>query len=81
MFVDAIDPGGKLSVTVHGATAIHARVELTIQEGDILGPERLVGVFCDRAVPVAQLEAAVARDAALPPGCTADTLTIEKRSP
>jgi hypothetical protein len=45
---------------------------------DALGLERVVGVFCDRPLPVAELAAAVARDA-IPGGCVTDSLTIEKR--
>jgi hypothetical protein len=45
---------------------------------DTLGLERVVGVFCDRPILVAELAAAVARDA-LPGGCAADALTLEKR--
>jgi len=52
---------------------------LSVVLDDVVGLERLVGVFCDRAIAVDQLEAAIAQDAALPNGCVADTLTIEKR--
>jgi hypothetical protein len=43
-----------------------------------LGLERVVGVFCDRPMVVAELAAAVARDA-IPSGCVADALMLEKR--
>jgi hypothetical protein len=45
---------------------------------DTLGRERIVGVFCDRPMGVAELAAAVARDA-IPSGCVPETLTLEKR--
>jgi hypothetical protein len=45
---------------------------------DTLGLERIAGVFCDRPMMVAELAAAVARDA-IPSGCVIDTLTLEKR--
>lgn len=45
---------------------------------DTLGLERVVGVFCNRPFAVAELAAAVARDA-IPAGCTTDALTLEKR--
>ncbi|HSR99396.1 MAG TPA: hypothetical protein VLM79_20230 [Kofleriaceae bacterium] len=45
---------------------------------DTLGLERVVGVFCDRPIAVAELAAAVARDA-IPSGCVSDALTLEKR--
>lgn len=45
---------------------------------DTLGLERVVGVFCDRPMVVAELAAGVARDA-IPSGCVADALTLEKR--
>jgi hypothetical protein len=45
---------------------------------DTLGLERVVGVFCDRPLLVAELAAAVARDA-IPSGCVTDPLTLEKR--
>jgi hypothetical protein len=45
---------------------------------DTLGLERVVGVFCDRSIAVAELAAAVARDA-IPSGCATDALTLEKR--
>jgi hypothetical protein len=43
-----------------------------------LGLERVVGVFCDRPSLVAELAAAVARGA-IPGGCVADTVMLEKR--
>jgi len=52
---------------------------LSVVLDDVLGIERLVGVFCDQPLSVDQLQAAVARDAALPRGCVADALMIEKR--
>jgi hypothetical protein len=52
---------------------------LSVVLDDVLGLERVVGVFCDRAIPVDQLEAAVAQGTALPGGCATDGLTIEKR--
>jgi len=45
---------------------------------DTLGVERVVGVFCDRPIAVAELVAAVARDA-ISGGCVTDALTLEKR--
>jgi hypothetical protein len=45
---------------------------------DTLGLERVVGVFCDRPILVAELAAAVARDA-IPSGCVADAQTLDKR--
>jgi len=45
---------------------------------DTLGFERVVGVFCDRPVAVAELAAAVVRNA-IPGGCVTDALTLEKR--
>ncbi|MCE9577231.1 MAG: DUF4384 domain-containing protein [Deltaproteobacteria bacterium] len=45
---------------------------------DVLGRERVYGVFCDRALAVDEIKAAIARDAR-PPGCVVDALTIEKR--
>jgi hypothetical protein len=45
---------------------------------DALGLERVIGVFCDRPAVVAELAAAVAQGA-IPSGCVADTLTLEKR--
>ena len=45
---------------------------------DTLGHERVIGVFCDRAMVVAELAAAVARDS-IPSGCVADAVTLEKR--
>ena len=45
---------------------------------DTLGLERIVGLFCDRPTGVAELAAAVARDA-IPSGCVPETLRLEKR--
>lgn len=45
---------------------------------DTLGLERVVGVLCDRPMAVAEVAAAVARGA-IPSGCAADALTLEKR--
>jgi hypothetical protein len=45
---------------------------------DTLGLERVVAVFCQRPTLVAELAAAVARDA-IPSGCVSDALTLEKR--
>jgi hypothetical protein len=52
---------------------------LSVVLDDVLGLERLVGVFCDRPIAVAPLEAAVASGAELPEGCVADAVMIEKR--
>jgi hypothetical protein len=54
---------------------------LSVVLDDVLGLERVVGVFCDRAIPVDQLEAAVSHGTAIPDGCESDALTIEKRRP
>jgi hypothetical protein len=54
---------------------------LSVALDGVLGLERVVGVFCDRAVPVVPLEAAVAQGAAIPSGCETDGATIEKRAP
>jgi hypothetical protein len=82
----SVDGGGKVSVYYpEGRTAAPLRVgrdqvlRLSVVLDDVLGLERLVGVFCDRPIPIDQLEAAVAHNAALPAGCLADALTIEKR--
>lgn len=47
----------------------------------VLGRERLHGVFCDRAVAVEDLRAALAGNAAIPAGCTVDTIAIDKQAP
>jgi hypothetical protein len=47
----------------------------------VLGLERLHGVFCDWPAGVAQLVDAVSHELALPGGCVADLLTIDKRDP
>jgi hypothetical protein len=52
---------------------------LSVVLDDVVGRERLVGVFCDRPLAVAALAAAIAEGAALPSGCLQDVLTIEKR--
>jgi hypothetical protein len=52
---------------------------LSVVLDGVLGLERVVGVFCDRALPVAQLEAVVAQGTAIPGGCETDGLMIEKR--
>ena len=65
-----------------GAAAIGAGgdqlLPLSVRLDGVLGVERLFGVFCDHPAAVAALTAAVAAGAA-PPGCTIDTLMIEKR--
>ena len=53
---------------------------LSVVLDDVLGFERVVGVFCDQMLPVAELEAVVVRGVELPRGCVGDALTIEKRS-
>jgi hypothetical protein len=53
---------------------------LSVVLDDVVGPERVVGVVCDRAVTVDELARAVERDAALPEGCVSDALTLDKRS-
>lgn len=52
---------------------------LSVALDGVLGLERVVGVFCDRALPVGELEAAVAQGTEVPSGCQIDGLTIEKR--
>lgn len=53
---------------------------LSVVLDDVLGLERVVGVFCDRALAVGPLAAAVTAGAELPSGCQTDALTIEKRA-
>ena len=49
---------------------------LSVLLDDVVGPERVVGVFCERAIAVD----ALARDIdALPDGCVSDELTLDKR--
>ncbi|HEU4730832.1 MAG TPA: hypothetical protein VFT22_23215 [Kofleriaceae bacterium] len=45
----------------------------------VLGIERVHGVFCDQPLAVALLAVAIDRGTALPDGCRADVLTLDKR--
>jgi hypothetical protein len=81
----SVDGAGKVSVYYpEGATAAAIAVgrdhvlPRSVLLDDTLGPERVVGVFCDQPMVVAELAAAVARNA-IPKGCVADALTLEKR--
>jgi hypothetical protein len=81
----SVDGAGKLSAYYPdgpAATAIPGGRDQVLPRSvlldDTLGLERVVGVFCDRSIAVAELAAAVARDA-IPRGCVADALTLEKR--
>ena len=81
----SIDGAGKVSAYYpEGATAaaIPAGRDQVLPRSvlldDTLGLERIVGVFCDRPMEVAELAAAVARNA-IPGGCVPETLTLEKR--
>jgi hypothetical protein len=51
---------------------------LGVRLDDVLGTERLVGVFCAAPMPVASLTAAIARGEPLPDGCVTDATTLEK---
>jgi hypothetical protein len=46
---------------------------------DVVGRERLVAVFCAQSIAVAALAQAVGNAAALPDGCVADTVMVDKR--
>jgi hypothetical protein len=70
-------PDGPVAAPLHAGR--DQMLPLSVRLDDVLGLERVVGVFCDRAIPVDQLEAAVAHGTALPGGCETDGLTIEKR--
>ena len=45
---------------------------------DTLGLERVAGVFCGQPIAVAEIAAAIARNA-IPNGCVVDSLTLDKR--
>jgi hypothetical protein len=72
-------PGG--AIASHLPAGQDQLLPLSVALDDTLGIERLVGVFCDVALPIAQLRDAIAHGVALPAGCSADALTIEKRAP
>jgi hypothetical protein len=81
----SVDGAGKVSTYYPDgptATAIPAGREQVLSRSvlldDTLGLERVVGLFCDRPVVVAELAAAVARNA-IPSGCVADAVALEKR--
>jgi len=74
--VSAYYPDGATAAAI-GAGRDHVLPRSVLLD-DTLGLERIVGVFCDRPMAVAELAAAVARDA-IPSGCVPDTLTLEKR--
>jgi hypothetical protein len=81
----SVDGAGKLSAYYPegpAAAAIPAGNDQVLPRSvlldDTLGRERVVAVFCDRPVLVAELAAAVARDA-IPSSCMADTVTLDKR--
>jgi hypothetical protein len=83
----SVDGAGKVSAYYPGgpaAAAIPAGRDQVLPQSvlldDTLGLERVVAVFCDRPILVAELGAAVARDA-IPNGCVADALTLDKRRP
>ena len=82
----SIDRARKVSLYYpDGATAARLQagqdqvLPLGVVLDDTLGSERIHGVFCDRAVPVEQLEAALVPGAAWPSGCVVDSVTIEKQ--
>ncbi len=53
-----------------------------IELDDVIGPERLIGLACDRPIAVAALRARLEADRALPPpaGCVSAELTLDKRA-
>jgi len=70
-------PDGPVAAPLHAGR--DQMLPLSVRLDDVLGLERVVGVFCDRALPVDRIKAAVAQGSALPDGCETDGLTIEKR--
>lgn len=52
---------------------------LSVILDDVVGTERIYGVFCDQPFPVDEARSIAVDGAPLPAGCALDTLTIEKR--
>jgi hypothetical protein len=77
--LSAYYPGGSVAALLPAGS--DQVLPLSVVLDDVLGTERLYGVFCDRAIAVAELVAMLARGGAFPAGCVADTLAIEKRAP
>lgn len=85
MAIISVDGSGKVSAYYPdgaAAAAIPAGRDQVLPRSvlldDSVGAERVVGVFCDRSILVAEIAAAVARYA-IPQGCVADTLALDKR--